>query len=159
MIWTQCVFDRQFDVQKKKIMNNNIMGESAQRFMVLFKQPGFIRWSVKIGQRPAPLGLVTLFCAVLVACPLAGASSDHELVDMSLEELLEVTVTSVTKTQSSLLNSPAAIFVISEEDIRRSGHTSLPELLRMVPGLNVARINGNEWAVTSRNLVFNPYGR
>ena len=63
-------------------------------------------------------------------------------------------VTSVSKKETKLSESPAAISVITQEDIRRSGLTSLPELLRTVPGLDVARINGNQWAVSSRGFNY-----
>ncbi|MDD8027379.1 MAG: TonB-dependent receptor, partial [Acidobacteriota bacterium] len=62
------------------------------------------------------------------------------LADLSLEELMAIEVTSVSKKEETLFKSAAAVFVISQEDIRRSGLTSIPELLRMVPGLEVAQI-------------------
>lgn len=73
-----------------------------------------------------------------------------ELMDLSLEELLNVEVTSVSRRAQSLSTAAAAIFVISEQDIRRSGATTIPDALRMVPGVNVAQIDGNKWAVTAR---------
>jgi len=65
---------------------------------------------------------------------------------------LEVEVSSVTRSESTVGKSPAAVFVITPEMIRRSGATSIPEVLRMVPGLSVARIDGNKWAVSSRGF-------
>jgi len=61
-------------------------------------------------------------------------------------------VTSVSKRETKLTDSAAAIFVITQEDIRRSGLTSVPELLRMVPGINVARIDANRWAISARGF-------
>ncbi|MDX8406633.1 MAG: TonB-dependent receptor, partial [Mariprofundus sp.] len=84
--------------------------------------------------------------------PAAMAADDNAYMDMSLEDLLSVEVSSVSRKQELLRNAGAAIFVISAEDIRRSGATSIPETLRMVPGMNVARINANEWAVSSRGF-------
>lgn len=55
-------------------------------------------------------------------------------------------------TAATVGRSPAAVYVLTEEDIRRSGHRSIPELLRMVPGMNVARIDANKWAVSSRGF-------
>ncbi|HWN96727.1 MAG TPA: TonB-dependent receptor plug domain-containing protein, partial [Methylomirabilota bacterium] len=72
--------------------------------------------------------------------------------DLSIEELLNESVTSVSKKETRLSQSPAAISVITQEDIRRSGLTTLPELLRTVPGMDVARINGNAWAVSARGF-------
>src|SRR6185369_11565552 len=70
--------------------------------------------------------------------------------NLSLDQLMNVEVTSVSKHEQKLLEAPAAIYVISQEDIRRSGITSIPDLLRMVPGLQVARITSSKWAITSR---------
>lgn len=78
--------------------------------------------------------------------------SRRSLMDLSIEELLNESVTSVAKKETKLDQSPAAISIITQEDIRRSGLTSIPELLRMVPGLDVARINGSEWAIGSRGF-------
>ena len=60
--------------------------------------------------------------------------------------------TDVSKKPEKLSEAAAAIFVITQEDIRRSGATSIPEALRMAPGIHVARINSNIWAVTARGL-------
>lgn len=62
-----------------------------------------------------------------------------DLADLSLEELGNVVVTSVSRRQERLAAAPASIYVISREDIRRSGVTSLPEALRLAPNLQVAR--------------------
>lgn len=78
--------------------------------------------------------------------------SAKEFADMNIMELLNESVTSASKKESPFSESATAIFVINQEDIRRSGHSSLPELLRLVPGLNVARINGSEWAIGSRGF-------
>src|SRR3984957_12745521 len=81
----------------------------------------------------------------------ASKSSD-DLADMTLEQLVSVKVTSVAKEQTDLFTSPAAISVVSSDDIRRMGITSLPEALRLVPGMDVAQINANEWAVSARGF-------
>ena len=77
-----------------------------------------------------------------------------EIADLSLEALsdLDVIVTSVSKKEQKLSEAASAIYVISQEDIRRSGATSTPELLRMVPGLFVANIAANSWVVSSRGF-------
>jgi iron complex outermembrane receptor protein len=72
--------------------------------------------------------------------------------NLTLEQLVNIQVTSVAKKQTDLFKAPAAIYVITAEDIRRSGLTSIPELLRMVPGLDVARINANQWAISARGF-------
>jgi len=65
---------------------------------------------------------------------------------------MNLEITSVSKKAQKVSEAAAAIFVITNEDIRRSGVTSIPEALRMVPGLQVARIDANNWAITSRGF-------
>jgi iron complex outermembrane receptor protein len=79
-----------------------------------------------------------------------------ELLQMSLEDLGKIQVTTVSRKNESLSGAAAAIHVITNDDIRRSGINSLPESLRMVPGLEVARANSRQWAISSRgfNSVF-----
>jgi iron complex outermembrane recepter protein len=76
----------------------------------------------------------------------------QDLTSLSLEELMDVEVTSVSKKSQKLSETAAAVFVITQEDIRRSGMTSIPELLRMVPGLEVARLTANKWAISARGF-------
>lgn len=78
-----------------------------------------------------------------------------ELTALSLEELMKVEVTSVSKQAQPLFQAAAAIFVISQEDIRRSGVTTIPEALRMAPGIQVARLDTHRWAVSSRGSTVN----
>jgi iron complex outermembrane receptor protein len=75
-----------------------------------------------------------------------------DLGHMSIEELMNIEVTSGAKKEEPLQRTAAAIFVITQEDIRRSGATTLPDVLRMVPGLEVAQIDGGTWAVGSRGF-------
>lgn len=75
---------------------------------------------------------------------------EQDIMDLPLEDLMNVKVSTVSRKPESLRDVPAAVFVISQEDIRRSSANSIPELLRMAPGLSVARIDGNKWSVTSR---------
>lgn len=104
------------------------------------------------------LAAAAIWSAPLLFCPLAPAQQDSppadELPDdlsyLSLETLVDIEITSVSKKPEALTGAAAAIFVITEEDIRRSGATSIPELLRMVPGIHVARIDANKWAVSAR---------
>ncbi|MBZ5619056.1 MAG: TonB-dependent receptor [Acidobacteriia bacterium] len=79
------------------------------------------------------------------------------LTDLSLDQLMaiHVKVTSASKKAENLLEAPAAIFTISAEDIRRGGFSSLPEALRLVPGLYVAKVNSHWWTISARG--FNDY--
>ena len=75
-----------------------------------------------------------------------------DLLALSLEDLMTIEVTSVTKKSQQLSHSAAAIYVISNEDLRRSGVRSIAEALRMVPGVQVARLDANKWSISSRGF-------
>lgn len=66
---------------------------------------------------------------------------------------MNIQVTSVSKKEQRLSRAAAAVYVITTEDIRRSGATNIPDLLRLVPGVNVARINGSSWAISIRGFA------
>ena len=87
--------------------------------------------------------------------PQSSNSSASDLTKMGIENLMNMEVASVSKKEQKLSQVVAAIFV-TPEDIGRSGATSVPDLLRMVPRLNVAQINSNTWALSARgfNLQF-----
>jgi len=74
------------------------------------------------------------------------------LADASLEDLLNVEVTSVSRKEQKLSRTAAAAYVISQEDIRRSGATNIPDVLRMAPGVDVAQIDANTWAISIRGF-------
>jgi len=101
-------------------------------------------------------GHLGLAAALLTAIPAYSQEKPRDLAEKSIEDLMKVEVTSVSKKEQKLSSVAAAIFVISQEDIRRSGATNIPDLLRMVPGLDVAQINANTWAISARgfNLQF-----
>jgi iron complex outermembrane recepter protein len=75
-----------------------------------------------------------------------------DLTNLTLEALMNVEVTSVTKQRTRIADAPAAIYVVTEEDIRRSGAVNVPETLRMVPGMTVSRVSASQWAVSSRGF-------
>ncbi|HWO39401.1 MAG TPA: TonB-dependent receptor, partial [Candidatus Acidoferrum sp.] len=75
------------------------------------------------------------------------------LKQLSLAELGDVEVTTVSKEPQQLQRTPAAVFVITQEDIRRSGATNIPEALRMAPGVEVARIDADHWSVAIRGFA------
>ena len=81
-----------------------------------------------------------------------GQKAARDLTEASLEDLMNIEVTTVSKKEQKLSQTPAAVFVITQEDIRRSGMTSLPDVLRMVPGLQVGQIQGGAWAVSARGF-------
>ncbi len=79
-------------------------------------------------------------------------SQPKELLRLDLEQLMNVEVTSVSKKEQRLSQVAAAVYVITHEDIRRSGATCIPEALRMAPGVQVSRIDANKWAVSVRGF-------
>jgi iron complex outermembrane receptor protein len=81
-----------------------------------------------------------------------GQKTARDLTEASLEDLMNIEVTTVSKKEQKLSQTPAAVFVITQEDIRRSGMTSVPDLLRMAPGMQVAQIQGGSWAVSARGF-------
>lgn len=85
-------------------------------------------------------------------CTGAAAASSPEYADLSLEQLSDVTVSSVSRRVERLDAVPAAVFVIQAEDIRRSGATSLPEAMRLAPQLIVARADTNQYAISARGF-------
>lgn len=85
--------------------------------------------------------LINLALAGIIYAPPAFA--DH--FELSPEQLLGATVTSVSKTAEKLMDAPAAVYVLTGEDIMRSGATSIPEVLRLVPGTQVTRTHGGGW--------------
>src|SRR6267378_5798074 len=76
----------------------------------------------------------------------------ENLKQVSLEELGQIEVTTASKVPVKATRTPAAIYVITHEDIRRSGATSIPEALRLAPGLEVARTDSDHWAVGVRGF-------
>src|ERR1051325_9339580 len=82
----------------------------------------------------------------------AAETSGTNSNDLTLEELVNIKVTSVSKKETRLEDSPAAIAVLTQEDFQRLGATSIAEALRAVPGVEVARMNANTWAITARGF-------
>jgi iron complex outermembrane receptor protein len=78
--------------------------------------------------------------------------SDEPLKRLSLEELGNIKTTTASKEPVAATRTPAAIYVITQEDIRRSGATSIPEVLRLVPGVEVARIDSSRWSIGVRGF-------
>jgi len=103
-----------------------------------------------------------MFLAGLILCALSPpllAQADQVvkpetsgLIKLSIEELMDIEVTSPGKKAQRLSDVAAAVFVINQEDIRRSGATSIPEVLRLAPGVQVARIDSNKWAISVRGF-------
>lgn len=96
---------------------------------------------------------------LIILCLIIGNSlevnaeerySTNDLLGMSLEELMNTKVISVSKREENYYDVAAAVFVITNEDIRRAGARSIPEALRLAPGVEVARVNSNQYAIAIR---------
>jgi iron complex outermembrane receptor protein len=127
--------------------------ESEQRARIVQKALRMLRF----GTWTRGLQLILLCTASGPA--VLGQTSDtpqKDLTSTSIEDLMNLEVTSASKKEQKLSQVAAAIFVITQEDIRSSGALNIPDLLRMVPGLDVAQINANTWAISARgfNLQF-----
>jgi iron complex outermembrane receptor protein len=97
-----------------------------------------------------PAWVPVLLFVLSVAPAQANETGGADLADLSLDELLSTEITTLSRKAENLGSAPAAVHVITQSDIRRSGARSIPELLRLVPGMQVAQIDGNKWAVTAR---------
>jgi iron complex outermembrane recepter protein len=75
-----------------------------------------------------------------------------DLAQLSIEDLMKIEITSASRKEQPVEDAAAAVFVITQEDIRRSGMTTLPDVLRLAPGVDVAQINSNKWAVSVRGF-------
>jgi iron complex outermembrane receptor protein len=98
-------------------------------------------------------------CAIVTALVLANARAAEDdapapdsLKELSLEQLMDLEVTSASRHPEKLSGVAAAIEVITGDDIRRSGATSLPEALRLATSLDVAQKNSHDWAITARGF-------
>jgi iron complex outermembrane receptor protein len=97
---------------------------------------------------------ICAFAALLSTLPTLSwaKAANLELADLSLEELTRLEVTTASRKPETASHVAAALFVLTQDDIRRSGATTIPDALRLVPGVQVAQIDGNKWAVTSRGF-------
>ena len=100
----------------------------------------------------AALALVTAMAGYAQHPPRNEEAQVQQLSKLSLADLGNIEVTTVTKEPEDVWQTPAAVYVLTQNDIRRSGATTLPDLLRTVPGVEVAQIQSNNWAVGIRGF-------
>lgn len=101
---------------------------------------------------PQRISFFTWLCLLAMCVQALAQAPDPALADMGLNELSNLQVTSVARKRQRLVHSPAAAYVITRQAIRRSGAISLPEALRLAPGVQVARISAHQWAITVRGF-------
>ena len=121
------------------------MAAAARRFDR--RAPACWKGSLTVGRGAVWALLLTSLAAVAWA-----QKNSTDLTELSIEKLMNIEVTSASKREQKLAKVAAAIHVITQEDIRRSGATNIPDLLRMVPGLQVAQIDANTWAISARGF-------
>ncbi len=95
---------------------------------------------------------IALMGSTLFGQTYSASDQQNPLKSMSLEQLGNIEVTTVSKEPEEVWNTPAAIYVITQEDIQRSGATNIPEALRLAPGVEVARISSGEYAIGIRGF-------
>lgn len=113
--------------------------------------------SKMLWQLSMPVVIMLCMCHTARADELATNEGEDavdisSLSKMSLEALMDIEITSASRKPQRLADVASAVFVINQEDIRRSGATSIPDLLRMAPGVQVARIDSSKWAVSIRGM-------
>src|SRR5580658_9284852 len=98
--------------------------------------------------------MALLFILIGPASAIAedGSATIGELKQLNVEDLMNVEVTSVARHRQKLIDAASAIQVITQEDIRRSGATSIPEALRLADNLQVAQKNSHDWAISARGF-------
>ena len=97
--------------------------------------------------------LVLTTVLMAVCAHAASAQTTEDLKRLSLADLMKIEVTTVTRVPETIARVPAAVFVITADDIRRSGATSIPDALRLAPGVHVARMDAGRWAIGMRGFA------
>jgi iron complex outermembrane receptor protein len=110
---------------------------------------------VKAMRRMNSIGRIVGFVALASMAsqlPALAQKPERDLTQVSLEDLMNIEITSASRKEQRATDVAAAVFVITSEDIRHSGMTTIPDLLRLVPGVDVAQVNSNKWAVSIRGF-------
>jgi iron complex outermembrane receptor protein len=118
----------------------------------------------RMPNRRAPIAFTLMCASALSLAPSLARANDEQqpgpdpqeierLARSSLEDLMQIKVTTVSGVPQSRIATPAAVYVISSEDLRRSGARSIVEALRLVPGMYVGRVNSSSWVAGSRGLT------
>src|SRR6266481_3518421 len=113
---------------------------------------GWHRRVIILGSILVPACLALNATEAAAADTATESTSAVDLSRLSLEDLANIEVSTVSRKLEPLSDAPAAIYVITREDIRRSGATSIPEILRLAPNLQVARVDSSQYAITARGF-------
>jgi iron complex outermembrane receptor protein len=96
--------------------------------------------------------IATVVAPLLLALVAPPCVAITDYFDMTLEQLLQIEVLSVSKKPEAVASAPAAVYVVTTDQIQRSGVTNIPDALRLVPGVQVARLDSNSWAISIRGF-------
>lgn len=100
----------------------------------------------------ATAGLALLLWTLTLPLAALSREFDIDIKGANIEQLMQISITTTSRHEEELQRSAAAVFVLSRDDIRRSHVTNVPEALRLVPGVQVARIDANKWSVSIRGF-------
>ena len=106
----------------------------------------------KRGTPVSPMVLLGLIALLVSTPPAAARDLDIDIKGTSIERLMQIDVTTVSRQSEEWQTTPAAVYVLTREDLRRAHVTNIPDALRLVPGVEVARIDANKWAVSIRGF-------
>jgi iron complex outermembrane receptor protein len=133
-------------------MKLNTFENHGRRYVDRSLEPvRIVRSCLTSDRRPVRLS-TCIICLLCLAVSGLAQKPSADLTSKSIEDLMNIEVTSVSKKEERLFQTAAAVYVITSEEIRRSGMNSIPELLRRVPGLDVARIDGSKYAISARGF-------
>ncbi len=96
--------------------------------------------------------IVCILCCLISSHSASSSMEFDDLADLSLEELMSIDISTVAEKAQNALSQASASYTISRQAIERSGRRSIPEILRMAPGVHVARVDNNKWAVSLRGF-------
>src|SRR3979490_2562102 len=119
---------------------------------VTFASATHVRRSTVLRQLLPLMLLAGLVPAIWADSTETSEATEGRLTQVSLEQLGQIEVTTASKRPVKVSRTPAAIYVVTQEDIRRSGATSIPEALRLAPGVEVARVDSNTWSLGVRGF-------
>jgi iron complex outermembrane receptor protein len=109
------------------------------------------KWRRRLMSAPFHV-LFTVFLGTFRPAAAHAQTNPQNLANTSLEDLMNIEITSASRKEERAADAAAAVHVITHEEIQRSGMTTIPDLLRLVPGVDVAQINSNKWAVSVRGF-------
>ena len=125
---------------------------NLRTFIELSKKRNTSAYTFYSGDDMRKVGCLFMLLAIGECTSFSQNPPQADFKKLTLEELLDVNVTSVARKAEPLGQTAAAVTVITSEDIRRTGVTSIAEALRLVPGMQVARINASTWAISARGF-------